>query len=57
MYLKEHDEITNFIIIDDEVFRDFNELENYLIKTDFYNDGLTEEDAEEAIKILKKEYI
>lgn len=56
-YLKEHGEIENFIILDDERFRDFNELENYLVKTDFYGDGLTEEHVYDAIEILnsKKE--
>ena len=53
-YLKEHSKIDTFIILDDEVFKDFYELENYLIKTDFYDEGLTEEDANEAIKILKR---
>lgn len=53
-YLKENPEIKNFIILDDEIFKDFNELENYLIKTDFYNEGLEESHANEAIKILKK---
>jgi len=51
-YLKEHKEIDNFIILDDERFRDFNELLNYLVKTDFLNGGLTEEYAEEAINLL-----
>jgi len=51
-YLKEHTEIDKFIILDDDVFDDFNELENYLVKTDFYNGGLTEKHAEETIKLL-----
>ena len=51
-YLKEHKEIDNFIILDDERFRDFNEQLNYLIKTDFCNGGLTEEHADEAINLL-----
>ena len=53
-YLKEHKEIERFIILDDDIFKDFYELEEYLIKTDFYNGGLTEEHTEEVIKILKK---
>lgn len=53
-YLNEHEEIEKFIILDDERFKDFYELEDYLLKTDFYNGGLTEEHTEEAIKILKK---
>jgi len=51
-YLKENKKIDNFIILDDERFRDFNELLNYLVKTDFLNGGLTEEYAEEAINLL-----
>jgi len=53
-YLKDHSEIEEFIILDDEIFRDFNELENHLVKTDFYNDGLEEYHVEEAIKILNR---
>ena len=51
-YLKKHKEIENFIILDDERFKDFNELLNYLVKTDFCDEGLTEEHAEEAINLL-----
>ena len=51
-YLKEHKEIERFIILDDDIFKDFYELEDYLIKTDFCNGGLTEEHAEEAINLL-----
>ena len=36
-YLKNNPEIEKFIILDDELFKDFYELENYLIKTDWYN--------------------
>ena len=46
--------VDKFIILDDEVFDDYNELINYLVKTDFYNDGLTEDTASEAIKLLIK---
>jgi len=53
-YLMEHLEIKKFIILDDEIFEDFNELENYLVKTDFYNDGLEEYHVEESVKILNK---
>jgi len=51
-YLKEHQDIDGFIILDDEIFDDFDELENFLVKTSFYEDGLTEEHAEEAIYLL-----
>lgn len=56
-YLKEHN-IKDFIIIDDEIFKDFDdEIINRLVKTDFYQDGLEEQHVVEAIKILgiKKE--
>lgn len=52
-YLKENNEIEDFIVLDDEIFEDFNELENNLIKTDFYNEGLTYEHVKEAINVLK----
>lgn len=52
-YLSTHN-IDNFIIIDDEVFPDFNNLTEYLIKTDFYNGGLTNIHKEKSIKLLNK---
>lgn len=55
-YLSNH-KVDKFIILDDEVFPDFRELINYLVKTDFYNDGLNEEIVEEAIKVLGKRQI
>ena len=50
-YLKGIRENVNFVILDDD--SDFNDLENYLIKTDF-NYGLTEENVDDAIKRLVK---
>ena len=47
-------QVDNFCIIDDEVFKDYQELENNLIKTDFYQDGLTEEICHKIIKKLNK---
>lgn len=57
-YLNSH-KVDKFIILDDEVFPDFEDLINYLVKTDFYNNGLEEVHVEEAVKILglKKEHI
>ena len=52
-YLKNHT-VDNFIIIDDDVFPDFNELTENLIHTNFFNDGLRDEDVYEAIYRLKK---
>ena len=52
-YLDEN-KVDVFVILDDEVFPDFNELENYLIKTSFYEDGLTESDISDMVRILKR---
>ena len=46
--------IDNFVILDDDIFPDFNELENYLVKTSFYEDGLTEEKIEEIVRVLRR---
>lgn len=48
-------QVDNFCIIDDEVFKDYQELEDNLIKTSFYQDGLTEEICHKIIKKLNKE--
>lgn len=51
-YLKNH-EVDNYIVIDDDIFPDYDEeIMNHLIKTSFYNYGLTEEHKEEAIRKL-----
>ena len=50
-YLSTH-EIENFIILDDEIFRDFNELISHLLKTYFYNGGLTEQHKTLALKLM-----
>ena len=55
-YLSNHN-VDKFIIIDDEIFSDFKDLVNYLVKTDFYDKGLDEEHVEEAVKILGKKKI
>ena len=61
-YLEEHKgEVDKFILLDDEEFPDFNELTNYLVKTNFYKSGLCQEHVEEAIsrlgRVKKKEEI
>ena len=48
-------QVDNFCIIDDEVFKDYKELEDNLIKTNYYQDGLTEEICHKIIKKLNKE--
>ena len=51
-YIFDHN-IKTYIIIDDEVFKDFTlEQKSNLIYTNFYNDGLTEENAYDAMHIL-----
>lgn len=59
-WLEEHkDEVDKFIIIDDDIFPDYNELEEKLIKTEFYNGrGLELKHVEKAINMLGryKEY-
>ena len=52
-YLYTHD-VSNYIILDDEISKDYDEeLLSHLIKTDF-SDGLLEENAQEAINLLCK---
>lgn len=52
-YLEEN-KVDNFIILDDEIFRDFYELENHLVKTSFYEDGLNYDAVEEAVRVLRR---
>lgn len=53
-YIAEH-KVNNYIIIDDEIFDTYDdELKEYLIRTNFYNGGLQEEHADEAIYRLRK---
>lgn len=54
VYLTQHSDITNWIVLDDEIFIDFKEqgILPHLLQTDpLY--GLTDNDAEIAIKMLK----
>ena len=50
--------VDEWVVLDDEWFCDFNQYEigAHLVQTSFYGGGLTEEDAEEAIRILNGEY-
>lgn len=52
-YLEEN-KVDNFVILDDDIFSDFNELENHLIKTSFYDEGLTEEIARDVVRVLRR---
>lgn len=46
--------VDDFVILDDDIFRDFNELENYLVKTSFYEDGLNDDITREVVRILRR---
>ena len=50
----EENKVDNFVILDDDIFKDFNELENYLVKTSFYEDGLTDEISREVVRVLRR---
>lgn len=55
LYLQKHPNIDNFVILDDEIFKDYdNYLLKHLVKTSFYIDGLTKEHIEQAKIILNK---
>lgn len=52
-YLEQHkNEIEKFILLDDDTFPDFNELTKYLVKTNFYKNGLCKEHVNKAIEML-----
>lgn len=54
-YLK-NKQIDNYVIIDDDIFSDFDqELLDHLIHTNFYTDGLDEDNVKDAIYKLKKQ--
>ena len=46
-------QVDNFVILDDDIFPDFNELIDNLVKTSFWNDeGLNEESCKKIIRKL-----
>lgn len=49
---KNKEQVQDFILIDDDVFPDFNELIEKLIKTSFYKEGLEEKHVRQAIEML-----
>lgn len=55
-YLKTHQDVEDYVILDDTFYDDFanKEIEEHLVLTD-RDIGLTESDAKNAIKILLKE--
>ena len=53
-YLKNHPEITNYVILDDDIFPDYDEeLLYHLIHTNFYNEGLDYDNYKDIIYKLK----
>ena len=56
-YLDKHPNIKQFVIIDDEFQREFEEhnLSKHFVHTD-YTTGITKKDVEKAIKILNGEF-
>ena len=50
----EDNQVVDFVILDDEIFPDFNELENYLVKTSFYDNGLDYEISREVVRLLRR---
>lgn len=55
-WLKEHPEVDTWIILDDEVFEDYEEYGcmPHLVKTSFYDGGLKDVHVEQAIDLLNK---
>ena len=52
-YVKEHN-VNNYIVIDDEIFDDYNDIIlSRLVKTSFDDNGLDEKAKVKAIKLLK----
>lgn len=55
-WLSDHPQVTNWIVLDDDVFPDYEEqgIMEHLIKTNFYTGGLKEEHIIKAIDYLNK---
>ena len=54
-YLNSHKDITNWVVLDDEIFRDYDEeILKHLVKTSYYNEALNEINVKEAIEILNQ---
>lgn len=62
-WLQDHEDlgVTNWVVLDDEYFSDFNnpefDIDKHLVKTSFYalNGGLQEEHVNKAIEILNED--
>jgi len=54
-YLDAHKDITNWVVLDDDIFRDYDkEIMDHLINTNIYEGALDEEDVKKAIEILNQ---
>ena len=54
-YLTNHTNVENYIIIDDDIFSDYDEeLLFHLIHTNFYNEGINDDNYFDAIYKLKR---
>lgn len=54
-YLATHQDITDWVILDDEIFCDYDDIiMEHLVKTSFYYGALDEGHVEKAIKILNE---
>lgn len=53
LWLDEHPEVTNYVILDDDSDMLKSQLNNF-VHTNGYSEGLTEEKADEAISILMR---
>lgn len=53
-WLSEHNDVENYIILDDDYFMDYPGLDDHIVKTSFYSGrGLNESHVPKAIKLLK----
>ena len=53
-YLKEHPEVKKYAILDDEIFGDYDELMDHLVKTNFFNNGLESYHVNQIVNLLGK---
>ena len=53
-YLEDHPDVTDWIVLDDEIFEDYNEMGilPHLVKTSFYTGALDEYHVKRAINLL-----
>ena len=55
-YIKDHPDITEWVVIDDDYFNDYDEvIQNHFVNTRFFGGALSNKKASQAIKILNGE--